>query len=76
MEKPAKARVDIFTLLGGKSDEKDEGEDMGSADLALKAAFRAVKDDDFDGFKEAMNEWRKCSEESESSDSDDYELDD
>lgn len=76
MEKPAKARVDIFTLLGGKSDEKDEGEDMGSADLALKAAFRAVKEDDFDGFKEAMTEWMSCCKESESSESDDYDLDD
>ena len=60
MDGAKKARVDIFSIIGGKPTEDADDGDMSSADLALKAAFKAVKNDDFEGFKEGMSEWMKC----------------
>ena len=73
-----KGKVGILALLGGKPSGDDGGGDMSGGDgtMALKAAFRAIKDDDFDGFAEAMKEWQHCcsgdeSAESESGSNDD-----
>ena len=68
--KPKKSSVDIFALLGNKPGE-DEESDLDSGDLALKAAFKAIKADDFDGFKEAMTEWQTHCTSSVTDDSED-----
>lgn len=55
-DKPKK--IDIMTILGtGKSQSEEEDSESSDSDLALKAVFKALKSDDFEGFKEGMVEW-------------------
>jgi hypothetical protein len=53
MPEPKKGRIDVLTLFGGSSAEESE---ESSSDLCVKAMWKAIKKDDFDGFKEAVNE--------------------
>lgn len=55
-----KPKKGIMAILGMPSDAPDDDssdEDMDSSSMALKAVWRAIKDDDQEGFSEAMTEW-------------------
>ena len=73
MDKPKKS-IDILTILGGKPTEESD-DDMDPSELSLKAAFKAIKANDFEGFRDSLNEWMtQCK--ADSDDTEDYELDD
>lgn len=55
-DKPAK-KGGIMALLGVPGEDDDGEEDLDGGDMALKAAWRAIKEDDCEGFCEAMTEW-------------------
>ncbi len=60
-----KPKVGIMALLGGPSSKKDE---PSGDDMAIEALWRAIKDDDREGFaeafREAVNSCGSCAEES------------
>jgi hypothetical protein len=58
-DKEPKKKMGIMALLGAPEDEESEGEDEygDHGAMSLKAVWRAIKDDDEEGFSEAMREW-------------------
>jgi hypothetical protein len=52
----------LLAILGGKP----EGEDESPKDMACKALFKAVKRDDYDAFKTALDDYLTYREEGES----------
>lgn len=55
-------RLDIVSILGGKPSEDGDGEES-SKDMACKALFKAIKRDDYEGFKVALNDFLEYREE-------------
>lgn len=49
-------RIDILTVLGGPDDD-DDAASASPADAACKAVWTAIKGDDYEGFKMALNDW-------------------
>lgn len=54
-----KGRIDVAALLVGKP--KGEETEASSSDMACKAMWKAIKGDDYEGFKEALGDFVKYS---------------
>ena len=48
-------RIDVMTVLGGPDDDDEAG--ASSSDMACKAMWKAIKGDDYEGFKMALNDY-------------------
>lgn len=48
-------RIDVLAVVPGGEGEDEDG--ASSADMACKAMWRAIKGDDYEGFKMALNDY-------------------